>query len=103
MYWSEKETHFGFEPEYGYFHASDPWVLRHDMQMLANADVDFLFIDLFFRFFFGCHQFEIIELDFDNFVGLVFKHIDDRIRELLAAELGRRGTRQGARVQSPRM
>ena len=42
----EKATHFGFEPEYGYFHAADPWVIRRDMQMLANADVDFIFIDV---------------------------------------------------------
>ena len=42
----EKATHFGFEPEYGYFHASDPWVIRRDMQMLANAGVDFIFIDV---------------------------------------------------------
>ena len=39
-------THFGCEPEYGYFHASDPWVIRRDMQMLANADVDFIYLDV---------------------------------------------------------
>ncbi len=33
----EKATHFWGEPEQGYFHASDPWVIRRDMQMLANA------------------------------------------------------------------
>ncbi|MBN2163285.1 MAG: hypothetical protein JXR25_02775 [Pontiellaceae bacterium] len=38
--------HFGAEPEYGYYHSADPWVLRRDMQMLANADVDFIYIDL---------------------------------------------------------
>lgn len=37
--------HFWGEPEYGYYHASDPWVIRHDMQMLTNAGVDFIFID----------------------------------------------------------
>ncbi|MFK7849792.1 MAG: sulfatase-like hydrolase/transferase [Akkermansiaceae bacterium] len=42
----EREYHFGCEPEYGYFHASDPWVIRRDMQMLANAGVDFLYIDV---------------------------------------------------------
>jgi hypothetical protein len=26
-------THFWGEPEVGYFHASDPWVIRRDMQM----------------------------------------------------------------------
>jgi hypothetical protein len=45
--WGPKSaSHFGLEPEYGYFHASDPWVLRRDMQMLANADVDFIFLDV---------------------------------------------------------
>lgn len=38
--------HFGCEPEHGYFHASDPWVIRRDMQMLINANVDFIFIDV---------------------------------------------------------
>jgi hypothetical protein len=42
----EKATHFGCEPEYGYFHSSDPWVIRRDMQMLANADVDFIYLDV---------------------------------------------------------
>jgi len=39
-------THFWGEPEQGYFHASDPWVIRRDMQMLVNADVDFIFLDV---------------------------------------------------------
>lgn len=39
-------THFWGEPEQGYFHASDPWVIRRDMQMLANADVDFIYLDV---------------------------------------------------------
>ncbi len=43
---AEHATHFGFEPEYGYFHASDPWVIRRDMQMLAAADVDFIYLDV---------------------------------------------------------
>jgi len=38
-------THFWGEPEQGYFHASDPWVIRRDMQMLVNADVDFIYLD----------------------------------------------------------
>ena len=38
-------THFWSEPEQGYFHASDPWVIRRDMQMLVNADVDFIYLD----------------------------------------------------------
>lgn len=42
----EKATHFGCEPEVGYFHSSDPWVIRRDMHMLANADVDFIYLDV---------------------------------------------------------
>lgn len=38
-------THFSSEPEYGYFHSSDPWVIRRDMQMLANAGVDFIYLN----------------------------------------------------------
>ena len=39
-------THFWSEPEQGYFHSSDPWVIRRDMQMLVNAGVDFIFLDV---------------------------------------------------------
>ena len=42
----ERAMHFACEPAYGYFHASDPWVLRRDMQMLANADIDFIYLDV---------------------------------------------------------
>ncbi len=37
--------HWG-EPEYGYFRSEDPWVLRRDLQMLSNAHVDFLYLDV---------------------------------------------------------
>lgn len=40
------DFHFWDEPEYGYYHASDPWVTRHDMQMLTNAGVDFIYFDV---------------------------------------------------------
>lgn len=44
--WGPKMAmHFWTEPEYGYFHSWDPWVIRRDMQMLVNADVDFIFVD----------------------------------------------------------
>jgi hypothetical protein len=33
------------EPENGYYHNSDPWVIRRHLQMFANAGVDFLYID----------------------------------------------------------
>lgn len=38
--------HFWGEPEYGYFRAGDPFVIRHDLQMLSNADIDFIFFDV---------------------------------------------------------
>ncbi len=45
--WGPKHaTHFGSEPEVGYFHSSDPWLIRRDMQMLANAGVDFIYLDV---------------------------------------------------------
>jgi hypothetical protein len=37
--------HWWGESEYGHFRAQDPWVIRKDMVMLANAGVDFLFLD----------------------------------------------------------
>jgi len=46
-YWGEvNEFHFWGEPEYGYFKADDPWVIRRDLQMLSNAKVDFLYLDV---------------------------------------------------------
>lgn len=38
--------HFWGEPEYGYFLSEDPWVIRRDLQMFANADIDFIFLDV---------------------------------------------------------
>lgn len=38
--------HFWGEPEQGYHHSRDPWVIRRDIQMLSNADVDFIFFDV---------------------------------------------------------
>ena len=40
-----KAYHFWGEPEYGYFCSIDPFVIRHDLQMLSNADIDFMFFD----------------------------------------------------------
>lgn len=42
----ESSYHFWSEPEYGYFRAGDPFVIRHDLQMLSNADIDFIFFDV---------------------------------------------------------
>ena len=38
--------HFWGEPEVGYYHSDDPWVIRRDMNMLANAGIDFIYIDM---------------------------------------------------------
>lgn len=38
--------HFWGEPEMGYFRSEDTWVIRRDLQMLSNAHVDFIFIDV---------------------------------------------------------
>jgi hypothetical protein len=38
--------HWWGEPEYGYFRSDDPWVIQRDLNMLSNAKVDFLFLDV---------------------------------------------------------
>ena len=38
--------HFWGEPEMGYYRSEDPWVIRRYLQMLSNADVDFIFFDV---------------------------------------------------------
>jgi len=37
--------HFWGEPENGYYRSEDPWVIRRDLHMLSNAQVDFIYID----------------------------------------------------------
>lgn len=45
--WGPKgKFHFWGEPEQGYYRSEDPWVLRRDLQMLTNAKVDFLYLDV---------------------------------------------------------
>ncbi len=45
--WGPKWSfHWWGEPEAGYHRAEDPWIIRRDLQMLANAKVDFIFIDV---------------------------------------------------------
>jgi hypothetical protein len=39
------QDYFWGQPEAGYYHSSDPWVARRNLQMLANAGIDFLFFD----------------------------------------------------------
>lgn len=45
--WGPKgKFHYWGEPEQGYYRSEDPWVLRRDLQMLTNAKVDFLYLDV---------------------------------------------------------
>jgi hypothetical protein len=41
----EVMNYYHDEPENGYYHPSDPWSTRRNLQMLANAGVDFVFFD----------------------------------------------------------
>ncbi|HEO70701.1 MAG TPA: hypothetical protein ENN80_05510, partial [Candidatus Hydrogenedentes bacterium] len=43
--WTEGSYHWG-EPEMGYFLSKDPYVVRKDMSMLADAGVDVLVMDV---------------------------------------------------------
>ena len=43
--WTEGSYHWG-EPELGYFLSKDPFVIRRDMSMLADAGVDVLVMDV---------------------------------------------------------
>ena len=43
--WKSPSYHWG-EPEMGYFLSKDPYVIRHDMSMLADAGVDVLVMDV---------------------------------------------------------
>ena len=38
--------HWFAEPLYGYYYASDGWVIRKHMELLSNANVDFLYFDV---------------------------------------------------------
>lgn len=41
----ECNDYYWSEPESGFYHPSDPWSTRRNLQMLANAGVDFIFFD----------------------------------------------------------
>ena len=40
------QFHFWGEPLYGYYYSNDEWVIRKHMELLANANVDFLYFDV---------------------------------------------------------
>ncbi|RYF04384.1 MAG: hypothetical protein EOO40_11260, partial [Deltaproteobacteria bacterium] len=42
--WAFQDWFWG-RPESDYYQAADPWAIRRNLQMLANADVDFIFFD----------------------------------------------------------
>ncbi len=45
-YGPEGAMHFFAEPLYGYYYASDAWVLRKHAELLTNANIDFLYFDI---------------------------------------------------------
>ncbi len=42
----EGQMHFFAEPLYGYYYSSDEWVIRKHMELLSNANIDFLYFDV---------------------------------------------------------
>ena len=44
--WTDPGTYWWGEPAVGYFLADDPWVVRHNLQMLAEAGVDVIIFDV---------------------------------------------------------
>ncbi len=46
-YWGpEQAMHFFAEPLYGYYYSRDEWVIRKHMELLSNANIDFLYFDV---------------------------------------------------------
>jgi len=43
--WQHAKTYYWGEPEAGYYCSDDPWVMRRNIIMLADAGVDFVFLD----------------------------------------------------------
>lgn len=46
IYSSEGAMHWWGEPLYGYYYSNDEWVMRKHIELLTNAGVDFLFLDV---------------------------------------------------------
>ncbi|MBE6649462.1 MAG: hypothetical protein E7614_08110 [Ruminococcaceae bacterium] len=42
----EQAMHFWGEPLYGYYYSRDEWVIRKHMELITNANVDFLYFDV---------------------------------------------------------
>ncbi len=45
-YGPKGQFHYWGEPEAGYYHAGDPWVIRRNIAMMAAAGVDFIYFDV---------------------------------------------------------
>ncbi len=45
-YGSVGAMHFFAEPLYGYYYANDAWVMRKHVELLTNANIDFLYFDV---------------------------------------------------------
>lgn len=46
VYGPKGAFHWWGQPEAGYYKADDPWVIRRNLQMLTNAGIDILFMDV---------------------------------------------------------
>lgn len=46
IYGNVGDMHWFAEPLYGYYYAKDQWVIRKHMELLSNANIDFLYFDV---------------------------------------------------------
>lgn len=46
IYGNVGEMHWFAEPLYGYYYANDDWVIRKHVELLSNANIDFLYLDV---------------------------------------------------------
>lgn len=46
IYGNVGDMHWFAEPLYGYYYARDNWVIRKHMELLSNANIDFLYFDV---------------------------------------------------------
>lgn len=46
LYGNIGDMHWYAEPLYGYYYADDEWVIRKHMELLTNANIDFLYFDV---------------------------------------------------------
>ena len=46
LYGAVGDMHWFAEPLYGYYYANDEWVIQKHMELLSNANIDFLYFDV---------------------------------------------------------